>query len=627
MLKNQTKICVECNAVHTVIGNLSTLLVCRNCSNIIGNETSIDIAKRTLIDGWSTIRIGSKGKYKERTFEIIGRIHLLLRRDYKDFWCVWMEEDRAYAWLMESFGRYAFCQDSLFNIEGSVDLYLAQKVNLTDRTDVVIDLIDRCDYLAYEGESKGWQDFNEGFEVAQGTTEKFFAFFICSKKNAEMKFLLGEWVDFEDLKLSQIRDWDKAVEIRNEITIPCPSCKHVNIPRGRSLTLALTCESCGKYFTNRKWSKQVVKFNEVAVPAIPIGAKGKIDGITYEVMSFAVKYVRKYKYRWREYLLFNPNKGQVYLSEYDGHWNFMRPVPFFEKPKAKTEFYYKNNQFRLYQKFHATIVFAKGEFFTDAFSITEGTHCEEHIAPPYLLSVEHDSASYRWFEGEYKSRDEISNAFTSTSLVLPPKKGRGYTQPVIDSFSPQSIIQLCFITFFLVIGIQFFFAETSQEKEVFEQTFHRPEGSADQKMLVTPSFYLEGSSKSLVLQLTAPVNNDWFYGEFTLINESDNSEYDFSKEIEYYSGVEEGEAWSEGTIQEEAFLSRIPGGSYHINIYPQFSNYNNQFSIRVIRDVANFSNMWLTLLILSIFPIFYFIRRYHIERKRWSDSDYSPYDN
>ena len=28
-------------------------------------------------------------------------------------------------------------------------------------------------------------------------------------------------------------------------------------------------------------------------------------------------------YSWREYLLFNPYKGFRYLTEFDGHWNFV----------------------------------------------------------------------------------------------------------------------------------------------------------------------------------------------------------------------------------------------------------------------------------------------------------------
>ena len=540
MLKDQHITCSECNTLNTVKGNLSTLLVCQNCRAIIGNELQIEIPKKELIDDWSTIKIGTKGKFKEKAFEIIGRIHLQLRRDYKDFWCVWIEQERTYGWLTESFGNYAFCKDTLFDIVDPVDFSLGEKVKLVNSTTVVIDVIDRCDLIAYEGESRGWRDFEDGFEVAQGTTANFFSFFICSKNTKELKFIIGEWVSFADLKLTHIREWDNSIEVKNKITLTCPSCKHLTTPRGKSLTLALTCEACGKYYTNRKWSKQIIQFNETAIPALPLGAKGTIENITYEVMGFTVKYVRKYKYRWREYLLYNPKEGQAYLSEYDGHWNFLKQIPYFEKPKAQSEFLYKNTQFRLYQKFHANIVFAKGEFFTDAFSVAEGTHCEEYIAPPYLLSVEHDGISYRWFEGEYKSKEDVIKAFESNKISLPSKIGRGYTQPVIESFTQQTLIQVCVVAFLAVLSIQLYFNGASKEKIVFEHTFYWQDNKSDQKMFVTPSFYLEGASKSLVIKLTAPISNDWFYGEFTLINEDNNAEYDFSKEIEYYSGVEEG---------------------------------------------------------------------------------------
>ncbi len=109
-----------------------------------------------------------------------------------------------------------------------------------------------------------------------------------------------------------------------------------NAVRGRAMTLALTCSKCNVYFRVGAWNKDITKFANVIEPAIPIGTKGKVDNIVYEVMGFVVKQEMKYKYSWREYLLFNPYKGYAFLSEYDGHWNFIWPIEYYESKNYST---------------------------------------------------------------------------------------------------------------------------------------------------------------------------------------------------------------------------------------------------------------------------------------------------
>jgi hypothetical protein len=110
------------------------------------------------------------------------------------------------------------------------------------------------------------------------------------------------------------------------------------------------------------------------------------------------------------------------------------------------------------------------------------------------------------------------------------------------------------------------------------------------------------------------------------VNEADGTEYNFTKEVEYYHGYEGGESWTEGSRQGEAFLSKIPQGKYHINIYPEFGSTDHSFSLTVRRDIAFESNLFVAFLLLLVFPVGYSIYRYSYEKRRWSESDYSPYE-
>lgn len=410
------------------------------------------------------------------------------------------------------------------------------------------------------------------------------------------------------------------------LSTTCPKCGQVNTPRGKSQTLAIVCAGCNTYFNVGKWNDEQVVFNEKHTAAIPVGSKGKIDGTVYEVMGFAVKCDKKYGYKWREYFLFNPYEGIAFLSEYDGHWTFIWPIE--GNPKGKTTrrtFRFESREYQLFQKYRANVLFAQGEFFFDLFELADNTINEEYIAPPYLLSLELHENSMLWCKGEYIERSELVAAFKLNASKLPQKNGIGYTQPAVKAkFTDQALVSLCVIFALIIVGFQIFLSSISEEKTVFTQSYGRRPQSEPEKAIVTPSFDLAGSSKSLDITLQSPVDNQWFYADLTLVNETTGVEYNFSKEVAYYHGYEDGASWTEGSTIGEAFLSKIPGGRYHINIYPEFGA-SDSFTIWVVRDVTNLSNMFVALVGVLLLPVIYFVWKYNREKSRWSESDYSPY--
>ncbi len=411
----------------------------------------------------------------------------------------------------------------------------------------------------------------------------------------------------------------------SKYTIACPKCSTINAVRGKAMTLALTCSKCNTYFRIGAWNKDITKFANVEEPALPIGTKGKIDNTVYEVMGFVVKQETKYKYFWREYLLFNPYTGYAFLSEYDGHWNFIWPIE--GDPKSgsiDSDFHNNGNLFQLFQKYNSEVTYARGEFFFDVVDLTASTLNYEYISSPRMMAIEHSDDSMLWCEGEYITPKEVAEAFKVPLNTLPSKSGVGYTQPLITGFSEQKMIHFSLLILFMTILLQFFFSMSAGEKVVYQGNFDQLQ-MKDQKIATTPSFNLEGGTKSLEIQIYAPVTNDWFFAEFSLINDQDGTEYNFTKDIEYYKGYEDGESWAEGGQQGEAFISSIPEGRYHINIYPEFSLINHEFNIIVKRDVPTMSNFFFVLVALALFPIGYYIRKRIFERRRWSESDYSPY--
>ncbi len=408
-------------------------------------------------------------------------------------------------------------------------------------------------------------------------------------------------------------------------TVSCPACGHVHTPRGRAMTLAMTCASCNIYFRTGSWNRDTTTFNHEETPALIIGARGEIEGYVYEVMGFVVKQEAKYHYAWREYLVFNPYRGYAFLSEYDGHWNFIWPIEEnLSKHQNEGSILFENKSYDLYQRYQAQVIFAKGEFFFDVVDITATTVNAEYIAPPNMVALEKSEDSLLWCKGEYFTRNEIAKIFSTEKAYLPKKKGIGYTQPLNSNFTDSSLVTLTALVILLSLSLHLFLNGQHADKVVFHRRFSQRDLD-NQRMVVSPSFEFDDGTKSLAVIIEAPLENDWFFSEFTLVDETDGTQYNFAKEIGYYYGREGGESWSEGSRVGEAYLSQIPSGKYHLAIFPEFSLKNKGFTVTVSRDVPTSSNFYVTALVLAIYPAFYFIRRRYREQKRWSESDYSPY--
>lgn len=413
----------------------------------------------------------------------------------------------------------------------------------------------------------------------------------------------------------------------SEHQVICPKCKTPHVLRGKATTIALACSKCHHYFGAYPWVASTKPFVNHTAPALKPGTKGRIDGKVYEVMGYVVKQEQKHKYYWREYVLFNPYEGYAFLSEYDGNWNFFWPLEGNPRTtKGESDFYYENNLYKLYQRYQARVTYAEGEFPFDVVELTATTRNKEYISPPYVLAYEINDDSLLWCQGEYMTPKEVADAFKIPVKQLPEKKGRGYTQPVGHHYSERAMIITSVTLAVLALVLHIVFLGLAEEKALFSQSF-TPEAAAAQKVVVSPSFTLEGHDQGLEVYLEAPLNNDWFFAELSLINEGNGMEYNFTKDLEYYYGYEDGSSWSEGSKSATAYVSQIPPGTYHLNIYPEFSLNNHTFTVMVRRGMHPSTNIYFVLILLGLFPLLYYIRRYYIELRRWSDSEYSPYNS
>jgi hypothetical protein len=176
----------------------------------------------------------------------------------------------------------------------------------------------------------------------------------------------------------------------------------------------------------------------------------------------------------------------------------------------------------------------------------------------------------------------------------------------------------------VLLGLQVWLSLAAREETVFRASYPLPDTSAIPP-IVTEAFTVAGTGTSnLEFDLRAPVQNEWVDLEATLVNDQTGEEYAFEVGVEYYSGYEGGESWSEGSRSESRFISALPAGRYHLNLFPSKAptSHNLHFELEAKRDVSMFSNFYLTLLAVLLYPAYQWWRMGNFERLRWMNSDY-----
>jgi hypothetical protein len=117
--------------------------------------------------------------------------------------------------------------------------------------------------------------------------------------------------------------------------------------------------------------------------------------------------------------------------------------------------------------------------------------------------------------------------------------------------------------------------------------------------------------------------------ECDLVRDADGTVTPFLLPMSFESGVEDGEAWSEGSRSAEQVLSAQPAGTYSLKleVEREKAEVTGPLTVRVEQGVSRFRNWVLVLLALLAVPVGVGVFHLMFEVKRWQNSDYSPFQS
>ena len=447
----------------------------------------------------------------------------------------------------------------------------------------------------------------------------------------------------------------------------CPNCGGPVEFRGFGHALTVVCPQCLTVLDASSPLLKVVQEAQDAqsrrTPLIPLGQRGKWAGATWEIIGFQTRGVEEdgIVYEWEEYLLFNPYKGFRYLTNYEGHWNFVTPVESLPERRAigsRPAVFFEGCLYKHFSGAQATTSFVLGEF---PWRVKAGEEvlADDFVHPPTVLSSETTSDEVTWSKGEYTPGSEIWKAFALPGSA-PRPQGVYLNQPspyVGKIGGTWGLFALMLLALFVVAGM---FGALSRGDKVFDEHYGYSTGDRNEPSFVTKDFDIEGRTSNLELTINTNLINDWAYFNLTLINEGTGDAFDFGREVSYYAGSDSDGAWSEGSQSSTAVIPHVPAGRYYLRVEPEMEgsetppatavkptptptptplfgsgNFSRSrpapvtgksvyYEIVLRHDVATYGWFWLAALLLLIPPIFTTIRSVAFETHRWSTSDYPP---
>ncbi len=417
--------------------------------------------------------------------------------------------------------------------------------------------------------------------------------------------------------------------------VNCPTCgTGINVyDKGNSIYFG--CTSCNTFFTNVDGTNSQLISKDLDnghYPLlVPLGTKCKFNDKHYVLVGFVQKtHISEATY-WKEYILYRKKQeGYTILTEYNGHWMIVDAVDknnyvFHNKAAFGTSWELRQvspvHKYTYYAGYKCIVLAAKGEFDWDVLQDTDKLYTEEFVRDQEMIVVEtYDRENFDWYRGEHISDTAIIKGFGVDISDLPPKIGIGVLEPnkYLNIWKPFRNFSL--FMFLLVVLTHMIMGAVRPPDRVLSEIYSVKPDTAAWSTSFSPiksSSFTIKESGAVNIDIASDVHNVWLELPVTMVNEKTGEDFEFTKLVEYYTGYEGGEHWSEGSNDVSAVFSAVPAGTYHLNIYP-YSEMKMEYLI-VVTVQANtllHSNFFLLLgIIVGGLALQYYLKENIVAKK------------
>ena len=339
--------CPNCGASVEFRSAASASAVCSFCRSTLVRDG--DALRRIgesseLFDDHSPLQLGASGRFQGEAFTLLGRLQMAYADGRWNEWHALFDNGRS-GWLSEDNGAYVFSFDTPLKdrVPQATTLFPGQRAQIDGGAWDIASVMSAT-VQAAQGELPYPPKLSVG---STGSGE----FLIADLRNArdevgtldysdpaQPRWSVGRGVRLADLVMGGLRDGPSEKTLGGR-SIECPSC-------GASLEIRLDSTqsvSCGQCRAVVDVSQGVgadmahFQQNAVTEPQIPLGSVGTLKlGAPQPLPWQVVGYLERCDLPapgeddeqtfWREYLLFHPTEGFVFLVDTEEGWSWARPL-------------------------------------------------------------------------------------------------------------------------------------------------------------------------------------------------------------------------------------------------------------------------------------------------------------
>ena len=642
--------CPGCGGAVVFQVGSGVVAVCPSCRSAVarGDRKVEDLGKVAgLVETGALLKLGVEGRFQGKRFHLVGRTQL--RHAAGGVWDEWYAAfpNEQWGWLAEAQGRYYLTfEKSKGDLPAFDELELEQALTAPD-VEQPLKVAEKgtASVLGAEGTLPYRYESGAQYDYADlAGSGGAFATLDYSDDTPVLYF--GKQVTLDELGIagSDKQVWElRRVEAKK---LNCPNCAGKLEIRAPNQTERVGCPYCGALLEARENDLQFLtmpkKLEEELRPLIPLGSIGKFGDDERTCIAMLRRSVTfdEVDYFWDEYLLYHPRDGFEWLVHSDTHWSRVRAVNpgdiemgvsgvhlasesfSFHMGSGRESAGYKGKTFKLFQIATGTVRAVLGECYWKV-SVGERADMTDWIAPPFILSREVsrsrneqgvEAEEVNWSLGEYITTSEIESAF-SLQETLPAPAGVGPNQPFrhkrVYIYGIILSVVLCVLA---LLG--------ARSRKVYETTLHmQPLSGQKTQVFFTDKFELRGW-RNVCVTVDCPNLQGSMGIEGDLVHDADGKMQPFATWMGFWSGVEGGESWSEGSKRESMFVSAQPPGTYslRLEVEPEKPNQPQTIIVKVEQGVTRVRTFLVALVLLLIAPIGTAAYQMWFEQQRWKNS-------
>jgi hypothetical protein len=515
--------CPSCGGPVEFKVGTSLVTVCPYCNSVVGRgDRGLESLGKVadLVETASLLDVGLKGRYDNVPFDLVGRTQF--KHPAGGVWDEWYAAfaDGRWGWLAEAQGRLymTFERPVPAGLPGYDELRLGQTVAVGDGLELAVAEKQRGQTASAKGEIP--------YRVVPGAIIPFAdltgprgEFGTIDYSGDQPALYVGRQVTLDELHIppGQRRVYPGQEPTVQALSLSCPKCGAALALRAPDRSERVACPSCGGLSDVKQGKLVLLKsLNPPPVqPAIPLGSKGKREGVEWTLIGYMQRYVsiEGADYFWEEYLLYQPRLGFRWLTRSDEHWNWVEAVPPASVRIEGHSAHYADREYRLFQVAPAKVAFVAGEFYWKV-QVGEAVESRDFVHAPWMLSEEvtreGTEGEVNWSLATYLPTDEVERMFGVTGLPRPSIVAPNQPFPYNGVYRTA----LYLLAAACLLGVMS--RLTSPHRKVYDETITlkpTPEKSRSQKVTVD-DVELRGW-RNIRLQLT-PRSGAWIHIAGTL---------------------------------------------------------------------------------------------------------------